>query len=179
MVQLSGFLTILIATIWSIFGILSFISYHNLTNETSIAELKLTKIGDRIYEVKYNLSGGKDKVGSLVGDDWEIEGNILKPRYVFEALGLSPRYRLDRICSRYESEFEVTKKPQNCIFIDSGDLFYTIKHFASWIISDTSYGSATYLPLVDGASYQVLLTPTGLMARPLNKIGKDAVNSIK
>ena len=40
---------------------------------------------------------------------------------------------------------------------------------------DASYGSAAYLPMADGASYQLSLGYNGLTAKPVNEIAKDAV----
>ena len=41
---------------------------------------------------------------------------------------------------------------------------------------DAVYGSATYMPMADGARYQVSITQSGLIARPLNPAA-DAVTA--
>ena len=38
-----------------------------------------------------------------------------------------------------------------------------------------SYGSATYMPMVDGATYTVSVSSTGLLARPSNDIARKAI----
>ena len=35
----------------------------------------------------------------------------------------------------------------------------------------------TYLPMADGALYDIKVSPTGLVARPLNQAARDAVGS--
>jgi len=41
---------------------------------------------------------------------------------------------------------------------------------------DAFYGSATYMPMVDGASYAVFVSFTGLLARPNNDVALKAVS---
>jgi hypothetical protein len=42
---------------------------------------------------------------------------------------------------------------------------------------DALYGSATYLPMVDGALYEIKVSQSGLLARPLNQAAREAVGS--
>jgi hypothetical protein len=42
---------------------------------------------------------------------------------------------------------------------------------------DAYYGTATYLPMADGARFEVKLTRTALIARPLNDAARDAVGA--
>ena len=37
--------------------------------------------------------------------------------------------------------------------------------------ADALYGSAVYVPMSDGARYQVVVSQSGLVARPLNEAG--------
>ena len=40
---------------------------------------------------------------------------------------------------------------------------------------DAYYGTATYLPMADGAKFEVTLTRTALIARPVNDTAREAV----
>jgi hypothetical protein len=40
---------------------------------------------------------------------------------------------------------------------------------------DAYYGTATYLPMADGARFEISLTRTALIARPLNEPARRAV----
>jgi hypothetical protein len=42
-----------------------------------------------------------------------------------------------------------------------------------WI--DALYGSATYLPMADGALFDIRVSQSGLIARPLNQAARTAV----
>ena len=45
----------------------------------------------------------------------------------------------------------------------------SIKRNAHWLsIVDATYGSATFLPMADGAIFSVSMGSSGLVARPLN-----------
>jgi hypothetical protein len=38
------------------------------------------------------------------------------------------------------------------------------------------YGSATYLPMSDGALYEIKVSQSGLVARPMNQAAREAVS---
>jgi len=40
---------------------------------------------------------------------------------------------------------------------------------------DAHYGTATYLPMAHGAVFEVTMTRTGLIARPVNEAAREAV----
>jgi len=40
---------------------------------------------------------------------------------------------------------------------------------------DAHYGTATYLPMAHGAIFEVTMTRTGLIARPVNEAAREAV----
>ena len=39
---------------------------------------------------------------------------------------------------------------------------------------DTLYGGAAYMPMADGARYEVWITQSGLIARPANDVARNA-----
>lgn len=45
-----------------------------------------------------------------------------------------------------------------------------------WLpLIDARYGSSVYLPAAEGARYEVKVSATGLVARPVNEAGRQAV----
>ena len=42
---------------------------------------------------------------------------------------------------------------------------------------DTLYGSGAYMPMADGARYEVRITQNGLIARPTNEVAAEASSS--
>ena len=44
---------------------------------------------------------------------------------------------------------------------------------------DAVYGNAAYMPMSDGARYEISITQTGLIARPVNAAAQQAAGSWK
>ena len=42
---------------------------------------------------------------------------------------------------------------------------------------DAYYGTATYLPMADGAKFEVTLSRTALLTRPANDAARDAIGN--
>jgi hypothetical protein len=57
--------------------------------------------------------------------------------------------------------------------IDPWDLIHRYHSWLPWL--DAFYGSATFLPMADGALYEIKVSQSGLVARPLNQAARDAV----
>jgi hypothetical protein len=59
------------------------------------------------------------------------------------------------------------------------DLWQLKRQFPQWLPwIDADYGSAAYLPLVDGASYRVTLSPAGgLIARPADQASAEKIKA--
>src|ERR1035437_3043110 len=57
--------------------------------------------------------------------------------------------------------------------IDAWELARRYREYVPWV--DALSGSATFLPMADGALYQVSVSQSGLVARPLNQAGREAV----
>ena len=48
-------------------------------------------------------------------------------------------------------------------------------NYLPWV--DTLYGSAAFMPMADGARYEVKVSQSGLVARPLNLVARQAVGA--
>jgi hypothetical protein len=46
-------------------------------------------------------------------------------------------------------------------------------------VVDAQYGSATYIPMADNATYYVTMSQTGLLARPANDEARTAIQGWK
>ena len=58
------------------------------------------------------------------------------------------------------------------------DLWEIVHDNQSWIPwIDALYGTATFLPMADGATYEVEISQSGLLARPLNQAARTAVGA--
>jgi len=159
---------------------LDFYSYRQLERDKSIANLSFVKLTPQYYKVSVVTNDGKETTYELAGDLWQLDVRILKWSTGLSAIGLLPGYRLDRISGRYVSLEEEKNKPRSVHSLYNNEAgfdvwFYLKEHGRALSILESSYGSATYLPMKDGALYTVKLTQNGLAASPLNDRAKEAV----
>lgn len=154
-------------------------TYQRLSFEQPVAELEFTELGPQRYQVRLDLPGGGGQLFSLAGDEWQLDVRVLKWKGAANLLGLDAQYRLDRIQGRYRSA-EQARNGERSIHelarTEGLDLWTVAQDHGRWMPwVDAVYGSATYLPMADGARYTVSMSQTGLVARPANPAGQDAV----
>ncbi|TDJ18492.1 MAG: hypothetical protein E2O62_03725 [Gammaproteobacteria bacterium] len=93
--------------------------------------------------------------------------------------GLDSLYRLERISGRYH-DIEEERTGNRTVYSlaeNKGlDIWSITKRYPSWLPwIDAYYGTATYLPMSDKAQFKITLSQTGLLARPVNGPGKQAI----
>lgn len=149
-------------------------SYHLLSAETPIATLTARQLGPQQFAVRIDLPDGAQQSAELRGDEWQLDAHVIKwaPRAV--ALGAQPVYRLDRLASRYRDPAQAQSTPPSVIAFNEDsivDLWRLKQEFPRWLPwIDADYGSAAYLPLVDGGKYTATLSAAGgLVARPADE----------
>lgn len=175
-----GFLLLIIAVLFAL-GAVDFFSYKAIISEKHIATLDFTKVAEQEYTASLVSEDGIEYQFVLYGDQWQIDARIIKWPNSFAALGVRPGYRLERISGRYYSWQQELDRPRSVYPIDHRQFGLDLWHWAQQlelndIGIDASYGSATYLPMADGAQYEVSLTRTGLIARPFNQTAENAIN---
>ena len=159
-----------------------FYSYKQLAREQTVASLSFEQLGNQQFKVSLVDSDGVEQVHQLTGDLWQLDARIIKWNKSLAALGLSPGYRLDRLSGRFYS-LEKEQTSQHTVYeLDNSksvlDVWHWLRQYGTKLsIIDATYGSATYLPMEDGALFSVSLTSSGLVARPLNERAQLAVDS--
>jgi len=175
---LIGFLLLAVAALMVVISI-NLYTYDRLTHESKVAEISFQEIGPQHFGSTLKF---KDKIEILDvrGDDWQIDARVLKWRGIAVLFGFDTLYRLDRLSGRYRNIDQERTAPRTVYGLSEGkglDLWLMAKKYKRWIPwVDALYGSATYMPMVDGASYTVLVSFTGLLARPNNDIALKAVS---
>jgi len=155
-------------------------TYQQLTSEKPVATISIKKQERQVYTVKIDVPNGQKFTFELYGDLWQLDARIIKWHGILNAAGLKPGYKLDRIQGRYISiEDERSKQRSVYALTDATfgiDIWKALQNGSIWLPwVDTSYGSATYVPMKDGAIYTVNLSATGLLARPLNDVAEKAI----
>lgn len=156
--------------------------YKQIMFEQVVATIDFKKVGDQHYEALLVDSKGTEQRYTLYGDQWQLDARVVKLKGYLSTFGVSPGYRLERIGGRYyDLEQEHSAKRSVYALNESlygVDVWKWINKYPDWMpIIDAVYGSATYLPMADGALYEVSLSHTGLLARPLNASAEEAVNT--
>lgn len=157
-----------------------FYSYKQLGKEQTVATLGFTRLEPEHYKVSLVDETGIEQTFELRGDLWQLDARIIKWNNSLAGIGLTPGYRLDRLSGRYYS-LEKEQTEQRSVYQLGNsksmlDIWSWIREYGRNIaMVDATYGSATYLPMEDGALFSVGLTHSGLIARPLNDRAREAV----
>lgn len=176
---MAGILLIALAVYISLFAF-NLMSYQAYTSEKSVATVSFRKVGSQEFAVTVSEPDGRSESFSLHGDLWQLDARIVKWKGIFSLFGFKPGYRLDRIEGRYLTLEDERSKPHSVFDIHPQSIGFDIWQGARDGVSllvDARYGSATYLPMADGATYDVSLSNTGLLGRPLNDAARQAVSS--
>ena len=173
------------AVAWLGFGALAALvgvdlaSYARLTHEEPVAEIRFRQQGNQRYAAEVLHPDGERESFDLAGDEWQLDARVLKWHGAATLLGLDTGFRLDRIGGRYRDLAEERSAPRTVYELarprglDVWSLVRRFHAFLPWL--DALYGSATYLPMAEGAHYAVSISSTGLLARPLNREAREAV----
>ena len=153
-------------------------TYDRLTHESTVAELRFRGIGPQHF-LAYLMFKNNAKILDLRGDEWQVDARVLKWHGTAVLIGFDTLYRLDRLSGRYWDLSQERTGPRTVHSLSEEpglDLWMIAKRYARWIPwVDAVYGSATYMPMVDGAHYTVSVSSSGLLARPGNDIAHKAV----
>jgi hypothetical protein len=175
---LTGLLLLALAALSAAIG-LNLRTYDRLTHEIPVATVSFQAQGDQRFSAVLARATGKPLVFDVDGDEWQLDARVLKWRGVATLLGLDTIYRLDRFGGRYRDVAQERERPRSIYSLsdEAGlDVWTLARRYPRWIPwVDAVYGSATYMPMVDGATYRVTVSPTGLLARPVNDVAREAV----
>ena len=141
-------------------------TYQRLSFEQPAGELQFTRTGPRQFNAVLTYPDGERAIFSLRGDEWQVDARVLKWQAFANLVGFDTAYRLERISGRYariEDERTLPRTvydlnpPQR---IDPWDLVHRYHSWLPWV--DALYGSATFLPMADGALYEIKVSQSGL-----------------
>jgi hypothetical protein len=173
---MSGLALILIAACAGLL-VVGFDGYQRLTLERPVAQLQFRQVAPQRYDAMLSLPDGTRASYPLSGDQWQIDARMLKWQPFANVLGFDSAYRLDRLAGRYERIADEQGRDRTVHALGEPpriDLWdFLRQRNLSWF--DAYYGSATYLPMADGAKFDVTVTQSGLIARPANDAAVRAI----
>lgn len=156
--------------------------YRLLMAEEPIATLTARQTAPQQYAMRIDFADGSHQSAALRGDEWQLDARVIKwtPRAV--ELGAKPLYRVDRVSGRYRDAAQAGAAAPSVVDLGGDsilDLWQLKRLYPQWLPwIDADYGSAAYLPMVDGARYRVTLSPVGgLIARPADQASADKLKA--
>jgi hypothetical protein len=177
---LSALVFLLAAACAGLLG-LNLLSYERLTHEQQALEAHFTRVGEQQFDALLTYPSGVTQRYVLRGDEWQIDARLLKWRGIANVLGFNTAYRLERIAGRY-SDIDRERASPRTVYalhppegVDAWALLRSYHDYVPWV--DALYGSATYVPIADGAIYEVKVSQDGLIARPLNLPARQALGA--
>jgi hypothetical protein len=155
-------------------------TYTRLTYEQPVAELVFEARAPQSFRVSVTqIPSGSLQILQVMGDEWQMDARVLKWRGWANVLGLNTQYRLERFSGRYRDIEQERTAPRSVFPLADNpgvDIWTLAANKSRWVpFVDAVYGSATYLPMANGARYQVTMSQTGLLARPINDSASKAV----
>ncbi len=178
----SGLGCVLSAAVLSGFLVLtmSYFGYQRLTGEQLVTRVEFSRVAPYEYRARLMMEGQRDRFFLLTGDEWQIDARLVSWKPPATILGLEPIYRLERLSGRYAEVDQEREQPRTVHALTPKpllDVWTVARQFPLLMPGvDAYYGTATYVPMADGAIYEVALSRDALIARPANDAARAALS---
>lgn len=161
--------------------LLSYFSYSRLVDEQLVSRISFSRLSPDEYQARLMIAGETDRFFVLRGDEWQLDARIVTWKAPMTVLGLDPIFKLDRLSGRYtdidreQSEIRTVHALAASVPTDLWQFAQRFPFLTPGV--DAHYGTATYVPMADGARFDVSLSRDALIARPANDKASDAVGA--
>lgn len=149
-------------------------TYLGLTGDIQVARVRAvpTQLAHTmsVELILYDNSGKpkSDDTYIVLGDEWMLQGDIIKYPSWANILGLHSGYKLTRLEGRFDDSDMERHSQHSVVDLNGGDdnFFKTVQHQA-WVnpMIEAAYGNAVFLA-ADRQTYNVFVSQTGLYAKP-------------
>ena len=147
--------------------------YRAFTHEVVAATIKTEPLGPQRFRATVTLPDNRLAMFDLAGDAVYVDAHVLKWRPIGNLLGLTTAYELDRISGRYQRLSDEQQRERTVYSLATEkpfDAYDLARRY--WLLRplvDAQYGSATFIGATapGGATYEVRVSTTGLLVRPV------------
>ncbi len=164
-------LAVAISLLWVTFLVQS---YLGLTGEIKVAHIRATTIANVAHQMSvevmlYDQQGHvtSDNTYLIQGDEWMMQGDIIKFPAWLGVVGLHAGDKLTRLEGRYDDIHLESTAPHTAVALNGGDdtFFQTTYMHKQWFAPfvDAAYGNAVFQA---PGSFDVFATQDALIARP-------------
>jgi len=177
-----GGMLLIVVSVVLLLAALNLNSFESLKKGIPIATISFQKLGSQHYLATLARDSGDQQSYKLNGDLWQLDARVLRWTDLLRGLGLDSGYRLDRLSGRFVA-LEQARTAERSVYDLGGpkpflDLWDVVRRNGDLVpLFEAEYGSATYVPMADGAIYSVSLEGSGLVATPLNNKATSAVSA--
>ncbi len=175
----SGIASVTVAALVAVL-VFSYFTYARLTSEQLVSRIEFTRIAPFEFRARLMIEGERDRFFVLTGDEWQLDARLVTWKPPATILGLDPIFRLDRLSGRYSDVEQERTKPRTVHALSPKPALdvWNVARRIPWLLPgvDAQYGAATYVPMLDGALYEVSLSRDALIARPANDVARKAVS---
>lgn len=169
----TGFLLVFLSIASSYVGFGLF-SYEKALGAPVLATLVFSKSAPQEFEVELASSGGSREKFEMLGDQWQLDVRLLK-----SSLTASPAYMLHKLAGRYlslEEEKNRLRSEHDLALQKTVDIWTWLNVMAVNDLMQTDILSAEFMPMSDGAIYQVVLENKELKVIAVNGQAKLAMD---
>ena len=154
-------------------------TFHRLTDESPIAELRFRKTGLQEYEATIAYGDFCHPEKHLIyGDQWRMDAQFLKWRSWANLLGFDSMYRIDRLGGRYLDVQDENSRRHLVHELhpeEQPDLLSILDSYNGRLSPvDTLYGSSVYDVVQEGILYRVYRGQSGLLVRKNKPVDIDS-----
>lgn len=157
----------------------SYYGYDRLTDEQLVGRIAFSESAPGEYVARLMIDSEQDRIFRLLGDEWQMDARVVTWKPPVTLLGLDPIYQLDRLSGRYaDLDEEITSERSVHPLSEpvTLDVWQFARRYPLLLPGvDAHYGTATYLPMANGATFEITMTRTALIARPVNDAAREAV----
>ncbi|HEX4206521.1 MAG TPA: hypothetical protein VHZ51_20450 [Ktedonobacteraceae bacterium] len=149
--------------------------YTGLNSDIKVAQVHATSVANMQHMMSvemtlYDSSGHTTSTQTYLvsGDEWMLQGDIIKFPAWLNVLGLHSGYKLTRLEGRFDDPNLESNSKHTVITLNGGDDgFFKTTQGLPWITPfvQAAYGNATFLQ-PDGKTYNVVVSQSGLYPKP-------------
>lgn len=155
-------------------------SYARLTWEEPIATVAVAETGPGRFDVTVAETDLPAHVYAVEGDQWQLDARVITWKPWANILGLDAQYELERLWGRRLQGPERNTADAVDLFVERPGI--DMLHLASQLgdlspLQQREFGSAVYMPLADGAIYEVRISQKALVVDPMNGVAKQAIEA--
>jgi len=155
-----------------LFGAISLAThgFRVFTEEAVAATVEIRNLEPQLFNALFTFPDGRQSGFQIMGDQLYVDAQIVKWHPVATALGLRTAYQLERVGGRYLLLDHEQTKPRTVYALAQAtplNLSDLSRLAPLAALIDAEYGSATFVPVEDGARFAIMVSHTGLLVRRL------------